>query len=149
VVIMAASCQFIVISILDQISVRQVIEFHERNPCPTFYQIRKNDLKQASSSECALFNSGRVNHDSNVSDLSGPHPGRQTSPMISTKPVSLNVSFSIRDSLDLDSNLTEERDPHSEKHSSLKMSPDERRMNSSKPISLNEESRAILCRRWD
>jgi hypothetical protein len=36
--------------------------------------------------------------------------------MISIKPVRKNANSSIRDNLDSDSNVTEESDPHSEKH---------------------------------
>jgi hypothetical protein len=42
--------------------------------------------------------------------------------IISTKPVSENALNSIRDNLEHDSNLTEESDLHSTKHSSLKNS---------------------------
>jgi hypothetical protein len=54
--------------------------------------------------------------------------------MISTKTVFMNVDFSIRDNLDLDSNLTKESDPHSQKHISPKNSIDEGRMISIKRV---------------
>jgi hypothetical protein len=54
--------------------------------------------------------------------------------MISIKPVPLNVFFSIRDNLDPDSNLTKESDLHSEKHSQPKISTDEGRMISIRPV---------------
>jgi hypothetical protein len=50
------------------------------------------------------------------------HPSFKTSTdegrMISTKPVVKKASFLIRDNLDPDSNVTEESDPHLEKHAS-------------------------------
>jgi hypothetical protein len=42
--------------------------------------------------------------------------------MISTKPVRVNAHFSIRDNLKLDSNVTEESDPHEEKRFAFKIS---------------------------
>jgi hypothetical protein len=57
--------------------------------------------------------------------------------MISIKPVRKNANASIRDNLDLDSNVTEESDPHSMKHFSPKTSTDEGRMISIKPVLTN------------
>jgi hypothetical protein len=57
--------------------------------------------------------------------------------MTSTKPVRKNASYSIRDNLDLDSNITEESDRHSQKQNSSKISTDERRMISTKPVPMN------------
>jgi hypothetical protein len=57
--------------------------------------------------------------------------------MILIKPVSWNASFSIRDNLDSDRNLTEESDLQPEKHFSPKTSTDEGRMISIKPVPLN------------
>jgi hypothetical protein len=54
--------------------------------------------------------------------------------MISITPLQLNASFSIRDNLDPDSNVTEESDRHSEKHLSPNTSIDEGRMISTKPV---------------
>jgi hypothetical protein len=56
--------------------------------------------------------------------------------MISIKPVRENASFSIRDNLDRDSNVTQESDPQSEKHFPAKTSANERRI-SSKPVLAN------------
>jgi hypothetical protein len=44
--------------------------------------------------------------------------------MISTKPVPLNVPFSIRDNFEADSNVTEESDSQLRKHPPLKTSID-------------------------
>jgi hypothetical protein len=57
--------------------------------------------------------------------------------MISIKPVSKNVHPSIRDTLDHDSNVTEESDLHPEKHFPPKTSIDEGRMISTKPVAKN------------
>jgi hypothetical protein len=57
--------------------------------------------------------------------------------MISIKPVSWNPSFSIGYLLDINSNLTEESDLHSEKHFSLKTSTDEAPMISIKRLLWN------------
>jgi hypothetical protein len=46
----------------------------------------------------------------------------------------LNASFSIRDNLDGDSNLTDESDSHKEKQSSSKTSTDEGILISIKPV---------------
>jgi hypothetical protein len=54
--------------------------------------------------------------------------------MISINPVSPNARPSIRDNLDLDSNLTEESDLHSEKHFSFNNSIDEGRVISINPL---------------
>jgi hypothetical protein len=55
--------------------------------------------------------------------------------MILTKPILKNASFSIRDNLDLDSNVTEESELQKEKHSSDKTPTDSRRMILTKPVS--------------
>jgi hypothetical protein len=57
--------------------------------------------------------------------------------MISIKPVLQNPSFSIRDNLDPDSNVTQESELQSEKHPSPKTSTDAGRMISNKPVPLN------------
>jgi hypothetical protein len=49
----------------------------------------------------------------------------------------LNAYFPIRDNLDLDSNLTEKSDLHSDKHHSAKNSIDEGKMISTEPAPLN------------
>jgi hypothetical protein len=57
--------------------------------------------------------------------------------MISTKAVPMNASFSIRDNLNLDLNLTEESYMQLEKQFSPKTSIDEGRMMSTKPVPMN------------
>jgi hypothetical protein len=58
--------------------------------------------------------------------------------MISTKPIPQNAHGPIRDNLDLDSNVTEQSDPHPEKHLSPKTSIDAGKMISTKPLPQNE-----------
>jgi hypothetical protein len=57
--------------------------------------------------------------------------------MISTRPLLKIVHPSIRDNFDLDSNATEESDPHSEKHHSPKTSIHLERLILAKPVSPN------------
>jgi hypothetical protein len=65
--------------------------------------------------------------------VSDTHPAKQLAHNISTdegiiisiNPVSQNASFSIRDNIDPDSNLTSESEPHFEKQFSLNTSTDE------------------------
>jgi hypothetical protein len=98
-----------------------------------------DSLNQTSFHECP---------DSNVTEESDRQSEKHLSPKtstdegitISTKPVSWNASFSIRDNLDPDSNATEESDLQKAKHLSPKMSTDEGRMISTKPLSRNASS---------
>jgi hypothetical protein len=53
---------------------------------------------------------------------------------ISTKSVRINAYFSIRDNMDPDSNITDEKNLYSEKHPSAKISTDEGRMISTKLV---------------
>jgi hypothetical protein len=57
--------------------------------------------------------------------------------MISTKSISRNDSFSIRENLDPDSNRTDESDLHSEKHEFPMNSTDEGRVRFVKPVEEN------------
>jgi hypothetical protein len=57
--------------------------------------------------------------------------------MISTKPVPINVTFSIRDNLHSDSNITEHGDRHSQEPFSRKTSIDTGRMILIKPVPSN------------
>jgi hypothetical protein len=58
--------------------------------------------------------------------------------MISTKPVPLNASDSIRDTLNPDSNVTDESDPHSKRKSShSRIQPVEEKFFSNKQVLLN------------
>jgi hypothetical protein len=57
--------------------------------------------------------------------------------MISTKTAPMNACRSIRDNINPNSKITKESDLHSEKHLSPKISIDEGRMISIKPVLIN------------
>jgi hypothetical protein len=85
------------------------------------------------------------NQTSNVTEESDLHSEQHLShktstdegTIISTKPVSMNAFFSIRDNIDTDSNQTEESDPHSRTRRPSKTSTDAGIIISTKPVALN------------
>jgi hypothetical protein len=77
--------------------------------------------------------------------MSDPHRRKQDSPntstdagrMISINPLTFNAYCSIRDNIDLDSNLTDVSDRHQAKQPSPKISTDPGRIISINPVRLN------------